>query len=141
MLAHFDALTKLPNRVLFNDRIQHAIQQATRKDHCVAVMFLDLDRFKAVNDSLGHEAGDELLVEVAADLSGCIREVDTLARVGGDEFIILLEAMDKHSVYKDCPIVAEKSFNNCLPNIRLKIAPFLLVSVLVLPFILMMVKA
>ncbi|BCG65765.1 MAG: hypothetical protein methR_P3621 [Methyloprofundus sp.] len=123
LLAHFDALTKLPNRVLFNDRIQHAIQQATRKDHCVAVMFLDLDRFKAVNDSLGHEAGDELLVEVAADLSGCIREVDTLARVGGDEFIILLEAMDKHSVYKDCPIVAEKIIQQLSTEYQIKDSP------------------
>jgi len=107
-LAHYDPLTRLPNRVLFNERMEHAIQQAVRNKHSVAVMFLDLDRFKAVNDSLGHAAGDKLLIKVAEDITHCIREVDTLARVGGDEFIILLEAMDPQGVYKDCPIVADK---------------------------------
>jgi len=123
LLAHFDVLTKLPNRVLFNDRIQHAIQQASREGSCVAVMFLDLDRFKAVNDSLGHKAGDELLVEVAEDLSECIRDVDTLARVGGDEFIILLEAMSKQSIYKDCPLVAEKIIQRLSTEYRIKETP------------------
>jgi diguanylate cyclase (GGDEF)-like protein/PAS domain S-box-containing protein len=122
-LAHFDALTKLPNRILFNDRIQHAIQQAARKKQCIAVLFLDLDRFKAVNDSLGHKAGDELLVEVAADISSCIQDIDTLARIGGDEFIILLEAMDKQSVYKDCPIVAEKIIQKLATEYQIKDSP------------------
>lgn len=107
-LAHFDPLTRLPNRTLFNERIEHAIQQATRKDQCVALMLLDLDRFKAVNDSLGHAAGDELLIKVAKDLSHILRNDDLVARIGGDEFVILLEAMNKQEIHKDCPIIAKK---------------------------------
>ncbi len=88
--AYHDLLTGLPNRALFQDRLGLAIAQARRNGQMLAVMFLDLDRFKVVNDTLGHVAGDELLQGVSTRLRGCLREGDTLARVGGDEFILLL---------------------------------------------------
>jgi diguanylate cyclase (GGDEF)-like protein/PAS domain S-box-containing protein len=92
-LAHYDALTDLPNRLLLQSRLKHAIEQARRDQRILAVLFLDLDRFKRVNDSLGHPAGDELLQTVARRLKRRLREVDTLARLGGDEFVILLESL------------------------------------------------
>lgn len=87
-LAQHDALTELPNRLLFNDRVNHAIAEAKRKLAQTAVLFIDLDRFKNINDSLGHDAGDQLLRAVAQRLQECLRETDSLARVGGDEFVI-----------------------------------------------------
>ncbi len=90
-LAHHDPLTELPNRLLLNDRMQHAIDRASRTHTGVAVMFLDLDRFKVINDSMGHPAGDELLLQVSRRLHNTLREVDTISRQGGDEFILLLE--------------------------------------------------
>jgi diguanylate cyclase (GGDEF)-like protein/PAS domain S-box-containing protein len=89
-LAYHDALTGLPNRMLFMDRLENALAGARRKPAKAAVLFLDLDRFKYVNDSLGHSAGDEMLQEIAARLRQCLREEDTVARVGGDEFLIML---------------------------------------------------
>ncbi len=88
--AHYDALTNLPNRVLLADRIQQAIAVTKRQNQILAVVFLDLDGFKTINDSFGHLAGDQLLISVANNMKECLREVDTLARIGGDEFIILL---------------------------------------------------
>ncbi|MCW9059669.1 MAG: EAL domain-containing protein [Gammaproteobacteria bacterium] len=93
-LAHYDVLTGLPNRYLLNDRIEQAISQAHRERHSLGLMFLDLDRFKNVNDSLGHQVGDRMLMEVAKRLRGLVREEDTVSRLGGDEFIILLLGVD-----------------------------------------------
>jgi len=89
-MAHHDALTGLPNRVLLRDRIQQAIAQAHRAGSQVAVLFLDLDRFKTINDSLGHQLGDRLLQSVASRILVCVREGDTVSRLGGDEFVIVV---------------------------------------------------
>ncbi|NBV17970.1 EAL domain-containing protein [Janthinobacterium sp.] len=93
-MAHHDPLTALPNRLLFHDRLQHALQRAGRDQEQLAILFIDLDRFKNVNDTLGHHVGDELLQKVAGQLAARLREGDTLARLGGDEFIVLLERID-----------------------------------------------
>jgi diguanylate cyclase len=90
-LASHDSLTGLPNRLLLDDRLTQAIAQANRQAHGFAVAVLDLDRFKLINDSLGHRAGDQLLCEVAARLKGAIRAVDSIARLGGDEFVIIFD--------------------------------------------------
>ncbi len=92
--AFHDSLTGLANRTLFADRLEHALDRTERQENEIAVMFIDLDDFKHVNNSLGHEAGDSLLVEMACRLGACLRPQDTLARFGGDEFVVLLEDID-----------------------------------------------
>jgi diguanylate cyclase (GGDEF)-like protein len=93
-LAFHDSLTGLPNRALFKDRLNVALAGAARRDGALAVMYLDLDRFKYVNDTLGHPAGDRLLIEIGRRIGGCLRSADTLARLGGDEFTVVLSHLD-----------------------------------------------
>ncbi len=104
--AFHDPLTGLPNRVLFQDRLEQAVKKKKRyQSYNYGLMFIDLDRFKTVNDTLGHNAGDQLLVEVGARIAACVRDLDTVARFGGDEFLILLENVhDKNC----CDVVASR---------------------------------
>ncbi|QDF95583.1 hypothetical protein CJ010_02975 [Azoarcus sp. DD4] len=104
-LAHHDTLTNLPNRTLFADRLEHALTQAERDGSDLALMFLDLDHFKPINDSFGHAVGDLLLKEAAHRMQACLRAVDTVARIGGDEFVVLLPAVGSED---DALLVAEK---------------------------------
>ncbi|MGE5469334.1 MAG: EAL domain-containing protein [Bacteroidota bacterium] len=94
-LAHHDALTGLPNRVLLEDRISQAIAKSRRSEKQAAVLFIDLDRFKNINDTLGHEVGDNLLIQAARRGLGVLRETDTLCRLGGDEFVVVLPEIDQ----------------------------------------------
>ncbi len=109
-LAFYDALTQLPNRRLFQDRLYAALQASARHDDHGALLFIDLDRFKLLNDTLGHDYGDLLLVEVAKRIKSCVREIDTVARLGGDEFVVLLEGVgtDKEEASRKAGLVAEK---------------------------------
>lgn len=104
-LAHYDSLTQIPNRMLFTDRLTQACLEAKRNGGLLALMFVDVDRFKQINDSLGHRFGDLLLQGVARRLRACLRECDTLARLGGDEFAILMEGIGSH---EDAGILAER---------------------------------
>jgi diguanylate cyclase (GGDEF)-like protein/PAS domain S-box-containing protein len=104
-LAHHDPLTDLPNRLLLNERLTHALARADRHKSKVAVIFFDLDNFKNINDSFGHPVGDQLLRQVADRLVGIVRTDDTVARIGGDEFVLLLEDLDKS---EDAVIAADK---------------------------------
>ncbi len=94
-LAYYDPLTDLPNRRLLEDRLSVEISHATRKKDRLGVLFVDLDRFKRINDSLGHQAGDQVLKEVARRIRGSVREVDTVGRMGGDEFLVILGALER----------------------------------------------
>lgn len=104
-IAHHDSLTGLPNRMLLHDRLEQVLASGQRNNHQAAVMFLDLDHFKKINDTLGHAIGDELLKQVAQRLTGVVRAVDTVSRIGGDEFVILLHEI---SSVGDALLVAEK---------------------------------
>jgi len=103
-LAYFDPLTDLPNRSLFHDRLTQALQRAVRANQSVAVLFLDLDRFKAINDSMGHAVGDRLLTEAAARLRDCIRADDTVARMGGDEFTLILSGLPEREAAESAAV-------------------------------------
>jgi len=94
-LAHFDQLTSLPNRTLLRERVDHALARAMRAGSGVATLILDMDRFKEINDRLGHEIGDKLLVEAARRIRACVRDQDTVARLGGDEFAVVLEGVSE----------------------------------------------
>ncbi|WP_373568415.1 EAL domain-containing protein [Pseudomonas sp. LJDD11] len=112
-LAYYDALTHLPNRTLFQDRLHSALQQAERQSAWVVLMFLDLDRFKPINDSLGHAAGDRMLKEMASRLLACVTDDDTVARMGGDEFTLLLHSGATREVALNRAIhVAEQILNS-----------------------------
>jgi diguanylate cyclase (GGDEF)-like protein len=113
-LAYHDTLTGLPNRRLLDDRLRQAVFAAQRRNARVAVIAIDLDHFKTVNDSLGHKAGDAVLREVAGRLMGCVRKADTLARQGGDEFVIVIPDLATEA---DCSIVAEKILRTLGPEI------------------------
>lgn len=104
-LAFHDELTGLPNRTLFHERLLHALARAQRNQNQVAIMLLDVDRFKYINDSFGHDAGDALLKVVSERLVSCVRQVDTVARLGGDEFVLVVEDIHHHS---DVALIAEK---------------------------------
>jgi diguanylate cyclase (GGDEF)-like protein len=107
-LAQHDSLTDLPNRALLKDRLQQAMSYAKRDKQRIALMFVDLDRFKPINDTLGHIVGDWLLKEAASRMRACVRESDTVARVGGDEFVVLLRTVENET---DATMVAEKIRN------------------------------
>lgn len=96
-LAHHDSLTGLANRLLLKDRLKHAMANAERNPNQIALLFLDLDRFKNINDSLGHDCGDKLLQVIAERLTSCCRQSDTIARLGGDEFMVMVEQIDEIS--------------------------------------------
>ncbi|MCW8825908.1 MAG: EAL domain-containing protein [Gammaproteobacteria bacterium] len=116
-LAYYDALTELPNRVLLRDRLKQGIYAAKRDGHKVAVLLIDLDRFKYVNDTLGHDAGDQLLKIVARRLTTFVRESDTVARLGGDEFIIILSEINHP---EEASIIAQKIIENLQKPIEVK---------------------
>ena len=109
-LAFYDALTKLPNRRLFLDRFRTALPVSARHNSYGALLFLDLDKFKPLNDTYGHECGDLMLIEVATRIKSCVREIDTAARLGGDEFVVLIEdiSADQEDASHRVGVVAEK---------------------------------
>jgi len=107
-MAYYDTLTNLPNRSLFYDRLQHELVHAHRNGQMLGVMFLDLDRFKVINDTMGHTSGDQALKAVAERLKGCVRESDTVSRWGGDEFIFIITNITQP---QDVAFIAHKIFN------------------------------
>jgi len=131
-LAYYDQLTKVPNRTLFRDRAETAIRRALREDEKLAVVYIDIDEFKTINDKMGHEAGDRLLGDLSRRFKKCIRESDTLSRVGGDEFAILIL---KIACIEDVSILVERihksnqipikiNDHNIIPKISLGISIF-----------------
>lgn len=116
-IAHHDALTGLPNRALLHDRLAQVLAQAARNGHRVAVMFVDLDRFKSINDTLGHDVGDELLKSVATRLQGVVRAADTVSRLGGDEFVIVLPDV---LAVDDAERVADKLLDALTPPVTIQ---------------------
>ncbi len=109
-LSFYDTLTQLPNRRLFIERLRAALPASSRRRDYGAVLFLDMDRFKLLNDTLGHDYGDLMLIEVANRIQSCVREMDTVARLGGDEFVVLIESLsaDEQDASRQVGIIAEK---------------------------------
>jgi len=124
-LAFYDTLTGLANRTLFQERLLHAIEHARRRNSSAALMYLDLDQFKRVNDTLGHEVGDQLLKEVATRLSECVRKEDTVGRSGGDEFTVLLYDIASPG---DAGLVAEKILHRLREPIDLSGQPLVVTT-------------
>lgn len=116
-MAHFDALTGLPNRSLFFDRLEQALMEAKRYSYLLALMFIDLDGFKAVNDSLGHDAGDKVLKETARRLKNIVRGCDTAARMGGDEFTLILTQV---AHVEDAELIAKRIINSFAKSIYVR---------------------
>ena len=119
-MAHHDALTGLPNRSLLEDRMQEALARARRRGTRVALLFLDLDGFKPINDTLGHEAGDEVLKEITRRLLGVLRQTDTLARIGGDEFVLLAADFDDGGADEGARILANKCIDTVAQPMHLQ---------------------
>ena len=115
-MAFYDILTRLPNRRLLQDRLQHALASSGRSGRQGAILFIDLDNFKILNDTLGHGIGDMLLQKVAERLTSCVREVDTVARLGGDEFVVMLEDLSEHAL--EAATQAEAVGVKILDNLR-----------------------
>ncbi len=115
-LAYYDQLTKIPNRILFRDRAEAAIRLARRGNEELAILYIDIDEFKAINDAMGHEAGDILLKELSQRFQKCVRDSDTVSRVGGDEFTIL---MHKITCHEDALIVAERILKSNLIPVKI----------------------
>lgn len=123
-LAFYDPLTQLPNRRLLADRLQQAMAASSRNRNFGAILFIDLDNFKPLNDQHGHGAGDLLLIEVTARLKNCVREIDTVARFGGDEFVVLLNGLDgeRQSAIERATGVAEKIRHHLAEPYRINLA-------------------
>lgn len=115
-LAHHDVLTDLPNRILLQDRLHHAIELAPRQSNQLAVLFMDLDQFKHINDSLGHRVGDQLLQIVARRLVDCVLHSDTISRHGGDEFVVLLPKIEQP---QDAALAAQKMLDTIAQPYRI----------------------
>jgi diguanylate cyclase (GGDEF)-like protein len=133
-LAMHDPLTGLPNRTLLLDRAEHALQHARRQDHAVAVLFIDLDDFKSINDQHGHAAGDLVLKAVADRMSGTLRACDTLARLAGDEFVLLCEELPNHDeahLRRAAPRIAGRLHDSLAAPIPLNTEPGSTVTVTV----------
>lgn len=122
-IAHYDALTGIPNRVLLADRMKQAIAQAKREQKLLGVCYLDLDGFKPVNDTLGHQAGDQVLIEIARRIGNILREGDTVARLGGDEFVVLLPDLN-HA--EECIATLKRLHENIALPIYIQDQSFLL---------------
>jgi diguanylate cyclase (GGDEF)-like protein/PAS domain S-box-containing protein len=116
-IAHYDALTGIPNRVLLIDRMRQAIAQTAREGNMLAVCYLDLDGFKAVNDTLGHDAGDQVLVEIAKRIDDTIRGGDTVARLGGDEFVVVLLGLERGD---ECAATLQRMLNAIAQPMQVK---------------------
>lgn len=116
-IAHYDVLTNLPNRILLADRLHQAMSQSKRRKQSLAVVYLDLDGFKAINDNYGHDVGDQLLIKLSKLMNECLREGDTLARIGGDEFVAVLADIEGMS---DCEQILERLLQSAMRPVSIK---------------------